>query len=347
MGLFQLDFLHKHQLRVSGVHIGDKCKEQMRTFDEVFNGSASDPDFVKPTWAAVVSSGKGVSELQEQKTKEMEVRLKELNKRRRAESQEKQQVVRVQEAEKTASDRAQGAENALIGGETTSQTVTDSQILTICEKEFDVGNGHPVKQNIAATTVAVVEPVKGMEVENREVHCDVVTETINDIVKEISEKGSSNAAKQSESDISIIFGPGATALKQQLLNNKDMSDSASDSSLNKSKTETSAPVRFPSRGRTRTRNSGRSSQSSPSPIRRQDPPDKRVRVDGGQEIDQGQGDDILDPGDQNIEHQLSDSGDWDWGDEPSDNIKGLVDEGKGKSDPVVSSEAGASVTPGS
>ena len=53
--------------------------------------------------------------------------------------------------------------------------------------------------------MAAAEPVKGMEVESREVHSDVVIETINDIVREISEKGSSNAARQSESDISMVF----------------------------------------------------------------------------------------------------------------------------------------------
>ena len=102
--------------------------------------------------------------------------------------------------------------------------------------------------------------------------------------------------------VKVIFqwflGFGATALKQQLLNDKDMSFSASNSSWSNSKTETSTPVCVPSRGRTRTRNSGQSSLSSP--IRRQNPPDKRVKVDGGQEISQGQGqgDDILDPGDE-------------------------------------------------
>ena len=45
----------------SGDHIGDKCRDQTRTFEEVFNGSTSDESFVAPTWAAVVRSGKGVS----------------------------------------------------------------------------------------------------------------------------------------------------------------------------------------------------------------------------------------------------------------------------------------------
>ena len=35
-------------------HIGDKCREQTRTFEEIFNSSVM--DFEKPTWAAVVRS---------------------------------------------------------------------------------------------------------------------------------------------------------------------------------------------------------------------------------------------------------------------------------------------------
>ena len=72
----------------SGDHIGDKCRDKLKTFEEVFNGSASDEEFSKPTWATVVRSGKGVSEVQRERTKEMEVRLKELNKIRRAASKD-------------------------------------------------------------------------------------------------------------------------------------------------------------------------------------------------------------------------------------------------------------------
>ena len=40
----------------SSTHIGDRCNNQGRTFDEIFNGSVTDETFSKPTWAAVVSS---------------------------------------------------------------------------------------------------------------------------------------------------------------------------------------------------------------------------------------------------------------------------------------------------
>ena len=42
----------------SPTHIGDKCREQTKTFEEIFSGNGN-TSFVKPTWAAVVRSGNG------------------------------------------------------------------------------------------------------------------------------------------------------------------------------------------------------------------------------------------------------------------------------------------------
>ena len=38
-------------------HMGDKCQDQTKTFEGVFNGSASDDSSLRPTWAAVVRTG--------------------------------------------------------------------------------------------------------------------------------------------------------------------------------------------------------------------------------------------------------------------------------------------------
>ena len=54
----------------SGSHIGDKCREQNRTFEEVFEGSSSDENFLTPTWAAVVRSGNSNSGPQQDKIKD-------------------------------------------------------------------------------------------------------------------------------------------------------------------------------------------------------------------------------------------------------------------------------------
>ena len=83
----------------SGYHIGDKCREHSRTFDEVFNGSASDEHFEKPTWAAVVRSGQGDSEQSREKVREMEMKIKEDNKRRDKERKEVEENERFEKEE--------------------------------------------------------------------------------------------------------------------------------------------------------------------------------------------------------------------------------------------------------
>ena len=84
----------------SGDHIGDKCRDQSRTFEEIFNGSVSDADFVKPSWAAVVRSGNVDNAEQSQRIKEMEAKLKEENKLRDREKRELEERERLKEEEK-------------------------------------------------------------------------------------------------------------------------------------------------------------------------------------------------------------------------------------------------------
>ena len=80
----------------SGTHIGDKCREQTRTFDEIFSESDDNSEgFVKPTWAAVVRSGNGDTEDHKKRVQAMEQKLKEENLRRdraRVESEEKRRL---------------------------------------------------------------------------------------------------------------------------------------------------------------------------------------------------------------------------------------------------------------
>ena len=73
----------------SGLHIGDRCDNQGRTFNEIFNGSVSDESFIKPTWAAIVRSGSEGSEDVKRREKEMEAKVREVNKRKDREIQEK------------------------------------------------------------------------------------------------------------------------------------------------------------------------------------------------------------------------------------------------------------------
>ena len=72
----------------SGNHIGDKCRDQTRTFEEIFNSSINDDNIGKPTWAAVVRSGHGEGDEQRQKIQDMEAKLKDENRRRDRERKE-------------------------------------------------------------------------------------------------------------------------------------------------------------------------------------------------------------------------------------------------------------------
>ena len=84
----------------SGYHIGDKCRDQTRTFDEIFSGVDNhEGEFVKPTWAAVVRSGQGESEAHLNKVNEMESKLKEDNQRKDREKKELDNQKRMDEEE--------------------------------------------------------------------------------------------------------------------------------------------------------------------------------------------------------------------------------------------------------
>lgn len=96
----------------SGTHIGDKCRDQSRTFEEIFNGSVTDTDFEKPTWAAVVRSGPGDGEglEQRQRIKEIEAKLKEDNKRRDREEKLLEERRKIEEEEAENQKQAAGEE---------------------------------------------------------------------------------------------------------------------------------------------------------------------------------------------------------------------------------------------
>ena len=84
----------------SGNHIGDKCRDHTRTFDEVFQGNDVDNgNFEKPTWAAVVRSGQADSDEQIKKVKEMERKLREENQRKDQEKRDIDEKKRIDDFE--------------------------------------------------------------------------------------------------------------------------------------------------------------------------------------------------------------------------------------------------------
>ena len=97
----------------SSNHIGDKCREQSRTFEEVFGGTGdggntgdSDNEFVPPTWAAIVRGDIGESNEQKTTREQLEKKIKEDNLRRdrdrreaedrRKEAEQEEERIRIQ-----------------------------------------------------------------------------------------------------------------------------------------------------------------------------------------------------------------------------------------------------------
>ena len=142
----------------SGTHIGDKCRDQTRTFDEIFGGVDTDVvggESLKPTWAAVVRSGQGVSEEERIRLEVMERKLKEDNMRKDREMQELENQKKLEEEEKerrrqkNAEDIQKAVEKAAsdahmggVGGDDTFADSVDDQELV----EFVAGDSANVSQ---------------------------------------------------------------------------------------------------------------------------------------------------------------------------------------------------------
>ena len=159
----------------NGDHIGDKCREQSRTFEEVFNGSMSDEDFVKPTWAAVVRSGQGESVEQTQRIKDMEAKLKEENKRKdkeRKEYEERERFKQV-EREKVIEDAALKARE--LSKDTIASTENDDD-MTDDSFEESFGNMPGVSNKIVMSTS---DPKSVKVVASTSVNSEAVNESAN------------------------------------------------------------------------------------------------------------------------------------------------------------------------
>ena len=292
-----------------GNHIGDKCRDQTRTFDEVFNGSATDEDFVKPTWAAVVRTGNT------EKEKEMENRVKAANKRKsqeRKESKERKQREEYLEREKhwakerkaieekEKRDRVSRERDVEKGKDDwPTEELTDKDIVNLCEGS-ESGGAESASLKETENKSSEKEELEAIEL--------MVKGLLEDIVPENSQaEQNSRPAKaieeQGERDLSFVFGAGASKLGDTPAINAQ-----SDSSMDQPAAGTSTPMRKRSRGRRRSRNSGRSSMSSPSPIRPPEKSDsKKLRFE--KEVE-NKGDTNTPAEGSASNGELDDSGDW-------------------------------------
>ena len=284
----------------SGDHIGDKCRDQTKTFEEVFNNS--DEDFVKPTWATVVRSGKATNEAQEKITKEMETKLKEANKRRRSRS--------------IAADRNEALSTAVINVEADAARLAKPDVRV---NPNELSQPNQVSDSDLLKSVVNMDRQSGVS--------DLVKETVSHTIHDSLSKSKEELQISGDGDgdgkdMSYVFGSGATKLAKELQNKCKDDKASSDSSV-----DTSTPLRKRSRGRRRSRHSGRSSMSSPSPIRPPDTVNKKIRYDDVGSEEQGESamkEDLLAPkgegegeeeiltaetGAQEIQNQNT-SGDW-------------------------------------
>ena len=118
----------------SGGHIGDKCRDQTRTFDEIFSGiNTNEGEIVKPTWAAVVRSGGG-SEVHENRVNEIEKQLKEDNLRKDKEKvqMENQEQLEKDEVERQRQKDRDDKQNAIdkAGSDARNTVVEDGEDVT-------------------------------------------------------------------------------------------------------------------------------------------------------------------------------------------------------------------------
>ena len=282
----------------SSDHIGDKCRDQTKTFEEVFNNS--DEDFVKPTWATVVRSGKATNEAQEKITKEMETKLKEANKRRRSRS--------------IAADRNEALSTAVINVEADAARLAKPDVRV---HPNELSQPNQVSDSDLLKSVVNMDRQSGVS--------DLVKETVSHTIHDSLSKSKEDLQISGDGDgkdMSYVFGSGATKLAKELQNKCKDDKASSDSSV-----DTSTPLRKRSRGRRRSRHSGRSSMSSPSPIRPPDTVNKKIRYDDVGSEEQGESamkEDLLAPkgegegeeeiltaetGAQEIQNQNT-SGDW-------------------------------------
>ena len=116
-------------------HIGDKCRDQSKTFEEIFHtGDELNDDGsergIKPTWAAVVRSGNGESEVQRKRVRDVEVKVRAENQRKaqiqkEKEEQKRQQIKEIADREAREVKQRQ---DALKEAESTARAVVEATL---------------------------------------------------------------------------------------------------------------------------------------------------------------------------------------------------------------------------
>ena len=139
----------------SSMHIGDKCREQNKTFEETFGGTGEGSEgYMNSTWAAVVRSGNGDTEGHKMKVREMEMRVMAENKRKAkaVENAEKQRKLQLEaDAAQKAREQAQ-RQNALKEAEAAARCVAEAALEEKRDSLEDDLSDEDLLQNINMET---------------------------------------------------------------------------------------------------------------------------------------------------------------------------------------------------
>ena len=121
----------------SGSHIGDKCRDQTRTFEEVFGEVVNEEgEVTKPTWAAVVRSGSVSNEEHNKRVRAVEQRIMNENLRRDTELR-KQREDEEQEKIRKEVERQKALEGV----------VSEASLLYQQQGIVDTNKGKPPEEN--------------------------------------------------------------------------------------------------------------------------------------------------------------------------------------------------------
>ena len=190
-----------------------------------------------------------------------------------------------------------------------TEDLSDIDIVNLVEQTENRSSALEIEQSNANISSKETEKMSlSSEKEELDAIELMVKGIVSDIVPENTQKPLCVEApvEQGDRDLSLVFGAGASKLVDTPGNS-----GRSDSSMEQSVAGTSTPLRKRSRGRRRTRNSGRSSISSPSPVR---PPDKlenkKLRFDEEEEGKDVKGDGNVSAEGSASNGELNDSGDW-------------------------------------
>ena len=117
----------------SPTHIGDKCRDQDRTFEEVFSSNASE-GLAQPTWAAVVRSGNGDAQGHRNRVTDMELRLGAYNKKKARELEESENKRR-QEEQEVKDREAKAAQKRQLALQEVAKNAKEALQATTAEKK--------------------------------------------------------------------------------------------------------------------------------------------------------------------------------------------------------------------